>query len=412
MSGQTGHALRTSYLVASVAGVAFFVLSIVLLGWWPKQVIDDQTARMGPEYVLALSPSAERGRAIYAREGCAYCHTQQIRYLHTDMARFGAPTLAWETRLDYPHMWGTRRVGPDLARAGGTRREDWHFQHLFAPRSVVSDSVMPAYPSLFDGAPDRPRQAARDLVAYLETLGRQRELGGPEGEARAREACDCPDDEMALMAFEGALNNHPARARRDAEAPPLPAGDLARGQAIYARHCATCHGVEGRGDGPGAEGLRPRPATLAEHEYARERLAQALWNGVWGAAMPAWRDLPSQDLADVATAVQALATPGPDPGLPAHMREIGERTYRANCAQCHGVEGDGRGTAASMLTMAPASFTRQRPTLSHALTVLRNGIEGSPMAPWTTRLSDAELVAVAHYVRGFYVPTAPVTERR
>jgi mono/diheme cytochrome c family protein len=65
-----------------------------------------------------------------------------------------------------------------------------------------------------------------------------------------------------------------------------------------------------------------------------------------------------------------------------------------------------------MLAMAPASFTRQRPTLAHALSVLRNGIEGSPMAPWTTRLSDAELVAVAHYVRGFYVPTAPVTERR
>ena len=83
---------------------------------------------------------------------------------------------------------------------------------------------MPAYPWLFGGRADRPRQEARDLVAYLETLGRARELAAPEGEARAREACNCPDDEMALMAFDGALNAHPARTRRTHEAPPLPSG--------------------------------------------------------------------------------------------------------------------------------------------------------------------------------------------
>jgi cytochrome c oxidase cbb3-type subunit I/II len=44
--------LRMSYLVASVAGVAFFVMSVALLGWWPKRVLDEQTRAMGPEYVL------------------------------------------------------------------------------------------------------------------------------------------------------------------------------------------------------------------------------------------------------------------------------------------------------------------------------------------------------------------------
>src|SRR5215207_9899077 len=184
MSAGTGRVLRMAYVVASVAGVGFFALSVVLLGYWPKQVLDAQTRAMGPEFVLELTASALRGRAIYAREGCAYCHTQQIRYLAADHERFGAPTLAWETRRDYPHLWGTRRIGPDLSRAAGTRPDDWQLAHLFAPRAVVAQSVMPAYASLFDGAPDRPRQEARDLVTYLNTLGRARELAGAEGESR------------------------------------------------------------------------------------------------------------------------------------------------------------------------------------------------------------------------------------
>ena len=166
----TPRVLRMSYLVASVAGVAFFALSVTLLGIWPSRVLEEQTRQMLPEHPLGLSASELRGRKIYSREGCAYCHTQQVRFVESDMQRFGAPTLAWETRLDYPHLWGTRRIGPDLARETGTHPQDWHFAHFFSPRAVVRDSVMPAYPSLFDGSPDRPTQDARDLVAYLQSL--------------------------------------------------------------------------------------------------------------------------------------------------------------------------------------------------------------------------------------------------
>jgi cbb3-type cytochrome oxidase cytochrome c subunit len=404
MNPQPQRTLRMAYLVASVAGVLFFVLSVALLGVWPRRVLDEQTRLMSPDKPLGMSASARRGRAIYSREGCAYCHTQQIRYLHSDMQRFGAPTLAWETRLDYPHLWGTRRIGPDLTRAGGTRTSDWHYAHLFSPRAVVPDSVMPPYRALFDGAPDRPRQEARDLVTYLETLGRARELAGPEGEAHAREACNCPDDEMAQMAFESPLNEHPARARRTHEAPALPlVNDLARGQQLYARHCATCHGAGGEGNGPGAAGLLPVPASLAAHDYSRARLSDVLWNGVAGTAMPAWRDHPAEDRAAIAQAVEALrATDVAEPELPAHLAEIGRRVYAANCQQCHGERGDGAGPAAQALPVSPASFRRQRPTLPESLRVLRSGIEGTSMAPWTSRLSDAELVAVAHYVRSFY----------
>lgn len=403
MSDRPQRVLRMSYLAASVAGVLFFALSVALLGIWPRRVLEAQSAAMGPEYTLELSESASRGRQIYGREGCAYCHTQQVRYLHSDIARFGAPTLAWETRADTPHLWGTRRIGPDLSRAAGTRPQDWHLVHLFSPRAVVPDSVMPAYPLLFDGAPDRPRQEALDLVAYFESLGRARELAGPEGEARAREGCNCPDDEMGQMAFGGTLNAHPARARRTHEAPSLPlVNDLDRGQQIFARHCATCHGATGQGDGVGGATLRPRPAKLSDHDYSTARLADVLWNGVAGAAMPAWRDQRPEDLATVAQAVRALSAPQQEPVLPPEQEEVGTRVYAANCAQCHGPLGDGDGTAAAELAISPVSFRRQRPSVSHAVEVISRGIEGTPMAPWTPRLSEPEIRAVAEYVRRFY----------
>jgi len=394
-----------SYLVASVAGVAFFVMSVVLLGVWPGRVLEEQSRAMAPEHVLALTVSEQRGREIYSREGCAYCHTQQIRYLHTDMMRFGAPTLAWETRLDYPHLWGTRRIGPDLARQGTTHAQDWHFAHLFAPRTIVPDSVMPAYASLFDASADRPRQSARDLVAYLETLGRARELAGPEGEVHAREACNCAGDEMVTMALSPTtpLNANPARPRSRGEAPDVPAAsDVARGRALFAANCAGCHGAAGPGDGPGADTLRPRPADLSQHTYTHARVVDALWNGTASTSMQAWRDHPLSDLAALADAVRGLDTSEPDTTVAPDQLALGARVYAANCVQCHGTDGDGRGTAAAELRIAPTDFRAQRPSLPMAVRALTVGVEGTQMAPWTDRLSDDERLAAAQYVRSLF----------
>lgn len=403
MNHETARFLRMSYVVASVCGVVFFAMSVALLGIWPGRLLEDETRRMSPEHPLGLSISEQRGRVIYSREGCAYCHSQQVRYLHTDMTRFGAPTLAWETRFDYPHLWGTRRIGPDLAREGGVHPEDWQFAHLFAPRNLVADSVMPAYPSLFDGSPDRPRQEGRDLVAYLETLGRARELAGPEGEARARTACNCPDDEMKQMAFQAALNVNPARARRQGAAPPLPAtAEPARGRDLYTHNCATCHGMRGEADGPGSAGLHPKPANLAAHEYSAARLSYVLWNGVAGTSMQAWRDLSADDRAALMQIVRGFYTPQTEPALPADITDLGARVYAANCSQCHGERGGGDGSAVPELHMTPTDFHGTRPTIAESLRALRNGVEGTQMAPWTGRLSEAELSAAAYYVRGFF----------
>ncbi len=404
MRRNAGRLIRMSYLVASVAGVLFFAMSVALLGIWPGRVLESETQSMSPLHPLGMTVSEQRGRAVYSREGCAYCHTQQIRYLHADMVRFGAPTLAWETRFDYPHLWGTRRIGPDLTREGGVHSEDWHFEHLYAPRMVVADSVMPDYRSLFDGAPDRPRQEARDLVSYLESLGRARELAGPEGEAHARSGCNCPNDEMAQMAFHAAaLNANPARARRQGAAPRLAVGaDPARGQQLYLHNCASCHGEHGEADPPGARALHPHPANLAAHEYTAEHLNQVMWNGVAGTAMQSWRDLSADDRASIAQVVRGLHVAQQEPTLPANIIELGARVYKDNCAQCHGSSGGGDGSAVGELRIVPADFRAVRPGLSESLRVLRNGVEGTQMAPWTERLSEAELSAVAYYVRSFF----------
>jgi mono/diheme cytochrome c family protein len=319
------------------------------------------------------------------------------------MQRFGAPTLAWETRFDFPHLWGTRRIGPDLARAGAVRTDDWHFTHLFAPRSVVAESVMPSYAWLFDGAPDRPKQGARDLVSYLQTLGRARELSGPEGEARARERCNCPDDSMLQMAFASTLNASPARTRTGgADVPAFPTNvDERRGSLLYAANCASCHGPRGAGDGPGATSLLPAPSDLSAHEYRTERVADALWNGVAGTAMQAWRDYPPGDLAAIARVVQGFHA-GQDAAVPDSLVARGERVYADNCVQCHGRDGRGDGSAAAELTIAPTNFREQRPTMDQSLRALRDGIRGTRMASWTGRLSESEIVAVAAYVRLFF----------
>ncbi len=145
-------------------------------------------------------------------------------------------------------------------------------------------------------------------------------------------------------------------------------------------------------------GRRTSPSTTTR----ATALAEILWNGVDGTAMPAWRDRPLPDLAALAAVVVSLHVDSPAPALPEHIGELGARVYAANCVQCHGESGAGDGTAAAKLRIAPPDLRRQRPSVNFALRALRDGIHGTPMAPWTDRLDDADMLAAASHVRGFY----------
>jgi cytochrome c oxidase cbb3-type subunit II len=115
--------------------------------------------------VRPYSPLEQRGRDIYVREGCYTCHSQQIRALRDEVERYGHFSLAAESMYDHPFQWGSKRIGPDLARVGGKYSNEWHYAHLINPQSVVPESLMPHYAFLND----TPLQTD-DIAARLRTL--------------------------------------------------------------------------------------------------------------------------------------------------------------------------------------------------------------------------------------------------
>lgn len=122
-----------------------------------------------------LPPLALEGRDIYIREGCHVCHTQMVRTLQFETARYGHYSVAGEDAYERPFLWGSKRTGPDLARVGGRYSNEWHFAHLADPRALVPSSNMPAYPWLFDNVLD-----GADIVARMRVL---RTLGTPYTQA-------------------------------------------------------------------------------------------------------------------------------------------------------------------------------------------------------------------------------------
>jgi len=97
------------------------------------------------EGVRPYTPLELAGQKIYIREGCYNCHSQHIRPLRDEVERYGHYSIAAESMYDHPFQWGSKRTGPDLARVGGKYSDEWHAEHMINPRSVVPESIMPAY---------------------------------------------------------------------------------------------------------------------------------------------------------------------------------------------------------------------------------------------------------------------------
>jgi cytochrome c oxidase cbb3-type subunit II len=115
--------------------------------------------------IRPYSPLEQRGRDIYVREGCYLCHSQQIRALKDEVERYGHFSLAAESMYDHPFQWGSKRIGPDLARVGGKYSSDWHYAHLKNAQSVVPESLMPHYAFLAETP-----LVMNDIQARLRTL--------------------------------------------------------------------------------------------------------------------------------------------------------------------------------------------------------------------------------------------------
>ncbi|WP_431197882.1 cytochrome-c oxidase, cbb3-type subunit I [Rhodopirellula bahusiensis] len=98
--------------------------------------------------VKPYTPLELAGRHIFVSEGCYNCHSQMIRPIVSETKRYGEYSKPGEFIYDRPFQWGSRRIGPDLAREGGKQSSFWHWTHFENPENVSPGSVMPDYAHL------------------------------------------------------------------------------------------------------------------------------------------------------------------------------------------------------------------------------------------------------------------------
>ena len=182
--------------VALLSGFFFFALATFTQGVLPMlepQSTTDKVTRvvrtdLGElKWMVAkasdYTADESAGREVYIREGCWYCHSQYIRPVTGETRRWGPVTQAGEYAFDTPHLFSTRRIGPDLSRVGLKYSDEWHLAHFWDPRMIVPESIMPRFAELFD-APDAP-------VAIVEDAAGNRRPGthrGDRGDLRLRRA--------------------------------------------------------------------------------------------------------------------------------------------------------------------------------------------------------------------------------
>ncbi len=134
--------------------------------------------------VKPYTPLELAGRYIYVSEGCYNCHSQQIRPMVAETKRYGEYSKPGEFIYDRPFQWGSRRIGPDLAREGGKQSSFWHWTHFENPELLSEGSVMPSYEHLL--RQDIKFTAIEPLVKTAYLLGAPYENELEESEALAR----------------------------------------------------------------------------------------------------------------------------------------------------------------------------------------------------------------------------------
>jgi cytochrome c oxidase cbb3-type subunit 2 len=296
------------------------------------------------------TPQQQRGRDIYLREGCWYCHSQFVRPVTGETRRWGPVSEAGEYAYDVPHLFGTRRIGPDLTRVGLKYSDEWHLAHFWNPRMLVPDSIMAPYRGFFhepddrvalvdDGAGNRTLERNETTEALFDFDSQQtiQLTPGPDGllfvPLKAREMKPLivipaeqytgervkiaaeTEDLAALIAYLQKLGMNRGKWRDVFEPQSIEITDVTmprsdewieHGKDVYERRCIGCHGVKGDGNGLAATFMynqRPRDFTAAVFKFRLTKeplptdgdLLRTITRGIRGTAMPPWYDLPLDD---------------------------------------------------------------------------------------------------------------------
>ncbi|HEX7008632.1 MAG TPA: cytochrome-c oxidase, cbb3-type subunit I [Phycisphaeraceae bacterium] len=144
--------------------------------------------------VKPYTPLELAGRDLYVAEGCYNCHSQMIRPILAETKRYGEYSKAGEFIYDRPFQWGSRRIGPDLAREGGRKSHLWHVLHFRNPSDVTPGSIMPSYAWLLEKPIDW-EQLARGVRANAV-------LGVPYSEQEQEQAVELAQAQARQIAAE------------------------------------------------------------------------------------------------------------------------------------------------------------------------------------------------------------------
>ncbi|MEP6627958.1 MAG: cbb3-type cytochrome c oxidase subunit II [Ginsengibacter sp.] len=202
-----------------------------------------------------LSGDALKGKAIYVANGCVGCHTQQVRNIDMDKVWGDRPSIAADYaaihRTDFwrntATLMGTERTGPDLTNIGARQPSiDWQLLHLYQPRAVVKQSIMPAYQWMFEykEKPDKNDKIVNVPDEYM---------GGRKGKIVAG------PEALQLVAYLFSLKQiklpdgtppkeflYKRAIRQAAEAAGGAPAEL-DGTTLYTANCQACHQENGEG---------------------------------------------------------------------------------------------------------------------------------------------------------------------
>lgn len=343
-------------------GVFFsFALSWAGMVFFPQLQLGKQqlvTSQEGQLYPPARNGLASRGEQVYRSLGCAACHTQQVRPEDVDPKRGNHRfTVAQDYLRDEPVMFGSQRIGPDLANVGERLGDPhWQLMHLYNPSMMINQdgsgalkkSPMPPYHFLFEKRP-MGRHKSPDALEFP-----------PEFSVVEKGVEIVPKpDAIALVQYLLSLratnflyevpNPNPPKPKPNTNAPPE---IFEKGKTVYATTCGACH----QANGEGLPGQFP-PLVGSDWVLAKDpsRIIRIVLNGAsgpievngtsWNNVMVPWKDvLQDDDIAAILTYIRndwGNTAPQVKPEDVAAIREkVKDRTDPWTAEELLKIEGD------------------------------------------------------------------------
>ena len=138
--------------------------------------------------------------------------------------------------------------------------------------------------------------------------------------------------------------------------PTIAAHRLTKGEVLYIRHCAGCHGADARGNGLVGKALEIQPSDLRTTNLLRNSDDELIVRILHGKTLPvpvnpkAWPSS-EEDVSALLVYLRRLPT------LSWGKIEAGESVYDSLCLTCHGIHGHGDGSLTSTLPVPPRDLS-------------------------------------------------------